>query len=157
MEFNPNKCTVIHITTRKHPIATPYLLHDHALAHEENSKYLGVTINQDLKWNKHIANTTTKANRTLGFIKRNMKDCKTSAKAAAYKTLIRPTLEYASVVWDPYKGERPAAWESTTPRCTFRNGKLHRLYTRGRNRPVKRSRLGHTGEKTNQKQAVHVL
>ena len=102
MEFNPNKCTVIHITTRKHPIATPYLLHDHALAREENSKYLGATINQDLKWNKHIANTTTKANRTLGFVKRNMKDCKTSAKAAAYKTLIRPTLEYASVVWDPY-------------------------------------------------------
>ena len=34
----------------------------------ESIKYLGVTITNDLKWNTHITNVCTKANRTLVYL-----------------------------------------------------------------------------------------
>ena len=33
--------------------------------------YLGVSISKDLTWNTHIKEILTKANRTLGYVKRN--------------------------------------------------------------------------------------
>ena len=40
----------------------------------KDSKYLGVTISDNLDWSKHITTTTTKANARLSFIKRNLKE-----------------------------------------------------------------------------------
>ena len=53
-----------------------------------SSKYLGVTISKDLRWDDHINTITAKANRTL---RRNMRGCKSSARTAAYQGLVRPT------------------------------------------------------------------
>ena len=64
--------------------------------------FLGVTITNDLKWNTHITNVCTKANRTLGFLRRNLYSCPPDVKEAAYKGLVRPVLEYGSSVWDPH-------------------------------------------------------
>ena len=64
--------------------------------------YLGVTITNDLKWNTHINNICTKANRTLGFLRRNLFSCPQDVKEAAYKGLVRPVLKYGSSVWDPH-------------------------------------------------------
>ena len=41
-------------------------------------KYLGVKITNDLKWNTHISNIATTANRTLGFLRRTLFSCPTS-------------------------------------------------------------------------------
>ena len=38
----------------------------------------------------------------MGFLKRNLKIRSTSVKNAAYNTLVRPRIEYACSVWDPY-------------------------------------------------------
>ena len=67
-------------------------LHGKILATATTSKYLGVTITSDLP---------NKANRTLGFLKRNLKIRSTSIKNVAYKSLVRPSLEYACSVSDP--------------------------------------------------------
>ena len=37
------------------------------------------------------------------MIKRNIKTCSQSAKEKAYFGLVRPVLEYSSVVWDPWQ------------------------------------------------------
>ena len=79
---------------------TNYTLHGQTLAVEESSKYLGVTLTNDLSW-KHVENVAAKGNRTLGFIKRNLRECTKPVKAASYTTFTRPVLEYASTVWDP--------------------------------------------------------
>ena len=50
---------------------------------------------------KRIENTVNKANKTLGFVRRNLSDCITPVKAAAYTTIVRLVLEYSSTVWDP--------------------------------------------------------
>ena len=68
----------------------------------ESIKYLGVTITSDLKWNSHIRNVFSRANRTLGFLRRNLFSCPQDVKEAAYKTLVQPILEYGSTVWDPH-------------------------------------------------------
>ena len=83
-------------------VQNDYNLHGKTLATADLAKYLGVTIASDLRWNKHIDTITSKANRTLGFLKRNLKINSTPLKSTAYKTMIRPSLEYACTVWDPY-------------------------------------------------------
>ena len=44
---------------------------------------------------------TSKANRTLGFLRRNLFSCPQDVKEAAY-SMVRPILEYGSTVWDPH-------------------------------------------------------
>ena len=51
----------------------------------ESIKYLGVTITNDLKWNTHIFNVCTKANRTLGFLRRNLYSCPPDVKKQLIK------------------------------------------------------------------------
>ena len=58
---------------------------------------------QSWNWNNHINNITTKANRSLGFIKRNLKRCPEQIKDQAYKSPVRPHVEYASSVWSPHQ------------------------------------------------------
>ena len=79
-----------------------YTLEGAVLENVDNIKYLGVTITNDLKWNMHISNICTKANRTLGFLRRTLFSCPQNVKEAAYKGMVRLILEYGSSVWDPH-------------------------------------------------------
>jgi hypothetical protein len=67
----------------------------------EASKHLGVTITNDLSWDRHIDNVAAKGNRTLVFIRRNLRECIKQVRETSYLTILRPTLEYAAMVWDP--------------------------------------------------------
>ena len=102
MAFHPEKCQVISISRRRKVLHHNYILHGHSLSHVDSAKYLGVTITKDLSWNKHINNAAIKANNTLSFLKRNVQINNASLKTTAYQTLVRPQIEYASTVWDPY-------------------------------------------------------
>ena len=65
-------------------------------------KYQGGTTSHELRWNTHISNMCTKANRTLCFLRRNLCQYPQSVKAVAYiKGLFCPVLEYGSCIWDP--------------------------------------------------------
>ena len=72
MAFHPDKCNVLSITKSKTPINYNYTLHGQVLQHVDKAKYLGVTIQSDLKWHSHVTNITKKANSTLGFLRRNL-------------------------------------------------------------------------------------
>ena len=86
---------------RSMKIHASYTLEGTDLENVESIKYLGVTITSDLRWNTHVSNVCTKANRTLGFLRRNLYSCPQEVKEAAYKGLVRPVLDYGSSVWDP--------------------------------------------------------
>ena len=102
MRFQPVKCNIMQITRKRiKKINASYCLEGTILDNVENIKYLGVTITNDLKWNTHVSNICTKANRTLGFLRRNLSACPQDVKESAYKGLVRPVLEYGSSVWDP--------------------------------------------------------
>ena len=102
MEFNPSKCQVLHITRNKTVIKNRYYLHGQALEPVSQAKYLGVDFSSDLSFNTHVSRITAKANRSLGFIKRNISTRNERVRELAYKSLVRPQLEYASSVWCPY-------------------------------------------------------
>ena len=102
MKFHATKCNVIIVTSKRKPLKSEYKLRDHTLAKVTSAKYLGVTITEDLKWNTHINHTCAKANRTLGFLRRNLNIGSVAIKQQAYFTLVRPLVEYASTVWDPH-------------------------------------------------------
>ena len=48
-----------------------------------------------------LSNVCTKANRTPGFLRRNLYSCPQEVKEAAYKVLVCPVLDYGSSAWDP--------------------------------------------------------
>ena len=57
-------------------------------------------------WRKHVEATSFKAFRTLGFLRRNFRDCNKSVREQTYTTMVRPTLEYAPAAWDPYTSDQ---------------------------------------------------
>ena len=99
MSFNADKCEVLRITNKRRPILSDYYIHNQKLAIKTDAKYLGVTISSDLSWAKHTDNIVKKANSTMAFLRRNIRSALQSAKDKAYKTYVRPTLEYASKTW----------------------------------------------------------
>ena len=102
MRFQPVKCNMMQLTRKRiKKIHASYTLEGTNLENVESIKYLGVTITNDLRWNTHVSNVCTKANRTLGFLRRNLHSCPQEVKEAAYKGLVRPVLDYGSSVWDP--------------------------------------------------------
>ena len=102
MEFHPEKCQILTITRKRTPVKFQYILHGQVLEHVPSAKYLGVTLSHDMRWNTHINNITRKANQTLGFLRRNLQVASEDLKSTAYKTLVRPLVEYAPSVWDPH-------------------------------------------------------
>ena len=55
-----------------------------------------------MDWGQHISYISSKATKTLGFLRRNLAFTPRSTKEVAYKTLVRPKLEYAAPIWRPY-------------------------------------------------------
>ena len=102
MKFHATKCNVLTVTGKRKPIQTEYKLYGHSLSRVTSAKYLGVTITEDLRWDSHINDICAKANRTLGFLRRNINIGSVAIKQQAYFTLVRPLVEYASTVWDPH-------------------------------------------------------
>ena len=47
----------------------------HVLSKVDNIQYLGITIASNLRWENHMSGLTVKANRTLGFLCRNLRTC----------------------------------------------------------------------------------
>ena len=104
MKFNVSKCHSMRVT-RLHPsrhIDFNYTLHQQTLEQVQSAKYLGLTITDDLDWGQHISEITCKATKTLGFLRRNLALAPRHTKEVAYKTLVRPQLEYAAPIWHPY-------------------------------------------------------
>ena len=100
MRFQPVTCNIMQITKKRtNKIEVSYTLEDTVLENVDSIKYLAVTITHDLRWNTHISNMCTKANRAPGFLRRNLYQCPQDVKDPAYKGLLCPILEYGSCVW----------------------------------------------------------
>ena len=68
MEFNPSKCNVIRVTRRRTPFKFQYKPHGKVLETVDTTKYLGINLLHDLRWNDHVNAITAKANKTVSLI-----------------------------------------------------------------------------------------
>lgn len=117
MAFNPTKCHTMHVTHKSKPLTFDYNMNGISLQTVDHHPYLGVEISKNLDWACHIKIITNKANKMLGLLKRNIYSCSQSVKETAYKTLVRPRLEYCSAIWDPYHANSKASLEKIQRRA----------------------------------------
>jgi hypothetical protein len=102
MKLNLDKCQTMHVSSRRQPEEHDYTLSSKVLSKVSSYKYLGLHISKDLNWNQHVNSVISKANKILYVTKVALGRSTTDVKVAAYKTIVRPTVEYSSSVWDPY-------------------------------------------------------
>ena len=102
MQLKIDKCVVLRCTRSTSPINYDYNLNDETLQVTEQHRYLGLIFHESMQLSHHIQAMYIKANRSLNFLRHNLSKCSSNVKQNAYITIIRPLLEYAACVWDPY-------------------------------------------------------
>ncbi|XP_071123809.1 uncharacterized protein [Mytilus edulis] len=117
MAFHPDKCTVLTVSQKKNPFKHDYIHHNHKLELVSSAKYLGITLQANLKWSKHTDNIIAIGNKSLGLLKRNLKTSCQNIKTQAYLALVRPKLEYSCSVWDPHTVEQTSKIEMVQRRA----------------------------------------
>ena len=92
MKFNVAKCHSMRMTRLQHHkhILFDYSLHNQTLENVQSSKYLGITISDNMDWGQHISEISSNATKTHGFLRRNLAFAPKSTKEVAYKTLVQP-------------------------------------------------------------------
>ena len=79
------------------------MLLDQPMDRVSTYRYLGVIISEDLSWSPHIEKIISKARRLVGMLYRNFYQWSSpDSLLKLYLSLIRPHLEYAVQVWNPY-------------------------------------------------------
>ncbi|XP_076452206.1 uncharacterized protein LOC143287853 [Babylonia areolata] len=126
MEFHPQKCSTLRVSRKRDKTAPAYELHGQKIENVSTTKYLGVNIQDNMQWESHIDSITMKASKTLGFVRRNLKIGNKKTKETAYKALVRPFLEYAATVWDPYTANKVEAPEKIQRRAARWVSNRHR-------------------------------
>uniref|UniRef100_A0A2A4JB85 Reverse transcriptase domain-containing protein n=1 Tax=Heliothis virescens TaxID=7102 RepID=A0A2A4JB85_HELVI len=103
MLLNISKCHYIQFTRNKKMLENKYYIEGVEVKKLSSVRDLGVQLDEALKFDVHILNTVSKSFKVLGFVLRNSKEFKkSSTKIKLFNTLVRPILEYGSVVWSPH-------------------------------------------------------
>jgi ribonucleases P/MRP protein subunit RPP40 len=105
MKLNEDKSQLIKFTTKRsiNQIKYNYIVNSTSLTRVKNVKYLGITVNSKLNWRPQIEKMVKKGTNSLNFVMRNIRGSSSTVKEMAYKSLVRPILEYACASWDPHE------------------------------------------------------
>ena len=114
LRFNASKCVTVRFRSAFHYV---YSLNGIYLEEASEQKDLGVLISNDLKLSRHICNVCKHANQRIGMIKRCFSHFTSEKISILYKAIIRPILEYASVVWNPIMKKDIDQLEKVQKRC----------------------------------------
>ena len=113
MTFNISKCHVLRMTGKKASITQNYKLGNDPLTTVTSHPYLGVEFDSKLSWKGQVQNVKAKGTKTLNMVRRNFtKGTNANIREQIYTSLVRPTLEYGSVAWDPHQANRIQMLES---------------------------------------------
>ena len=75
MKFNIQKCSIMQMTKQQTKSLFCYTILGQTLTVVEQHMYLGVKLDHRLSWCPHINYVCNKANKLLGFLKRNLQSC----------------------------------------------------------------------------------
>lgn len=102
MELNLKKCKCMRFTRNCNNVVI-YSLGEHQLELVDTFFDLGILLDPKLNFVPHITLTVNKARGVLAFIKRWAKEFSDPyITKQLYVSLVRPILEYGSVIWDPF-------------------------------------------------------
>ena len=72
MTFNTTTCQVLQITLNNNPIQASYYINNHKLLCVAKAKYLGITLDSKLTFNKRVDIICKKANFVLSLLRQNL-------------------------------------------------------------------------------------
>ena len=99
MKIAHTKCNILTIGRTNDRIQ--YVINTNSISKVDPIKDLGVTVDRELKFNIHINNIVQQANQRASQILRCFLSRNPITLVRAFKTYIRPILEYASTRWSP--------------------------------------------------------
>lgn len=102
LSLNTGKCFSISFYRIKKPSDFVYCVGSHFIQRVSEIRDLGVTFTSDMSFKRHVDNIVASSFKKLGFITRFSRPFSSETFRLLYCSLVRPSLEYASVVWSPY-------------------------------------------------------
>lgn len=104
LKLNVKKCFAISVSRKLSTYEFTYSLDCTPLQRTALVKDLGVSFNSKFSFAPHIDTIVAKANTMIGFIKRNSTDFSDPyTLVSLYNSLVRSSLEYADVIWNPFQ------------------------------------------------------
>ena len=121
MSFNYSKCKSMHFGRNNPENVYTIKLEDneiHQIEKTELERDLGILISNDLKWENQVNKAVKTANSVIAQIKNSFTYFDSSLVKLLYVSLVRPHLEYAVSVWNPYLRKDIDKIESVQHRAT---------------------------------------
>ncbi|CAB0020662.1 unnamed protein product, partial [Nesidiocoris tenuis] len=110
--LNTGKCSVVSFSRSSSPILTDYVIGGVLLRRGSSMRDLGVLFDNRLAFSDHVDQVCSKGMKMLGFVKRSTRNFRdSSALLALYTALVRPLMEFSTVVWSPGYGNARQALE----------------------------------------------
>jgi len=103
MKTNPGKSKAVSFTKVRVKERIRYYLGDLLILEASSFKYLGIITRSELNRADHVNYALRKAWKAFHFKMRILKKGNNNMKRLVYTALVRPTLEYGAVCWDPYR------------------------------------------------------
>ena len=119
--FNIIKCCFLTVGNNKNNSNNSYYMdleNKNKLKVIEQEKDVGVIFSKNLKFDEHIDSIVKKANNVTGLIKRSFSYLDEEMFIKLYKSLVRPHLEYANVIWHPQFKRQSQLIEKVQRRAT---------------------------------------
>ena len=101
LPINILKCLCLRLNQRVLSCSPHYNINDSAITNVSSARDLGVIVNSRLDYSEHIDSIVTKASMRVGVLFRGFVCRDAAFLCKAYRTYIRPILEFNSVVWNP--------------------------------------------------------
>jgi len=113
------KCCIINLGTKNLPVV-PCLMDTKSIPYVDKVVDLGVAMDKSLKFSAHVSTICCKANSRANRIHKCFYSKDTSSLLSAFKTYVRPIVEYNSVVWNPSLIKNITTLEAVQRRFTKR-------------------------------------
>jgi len=132
MEFNLQKCKTMHFGGGASDAKYDFFMKNkdqsiYALESTSVERDLGIMISNDLKWAKQVENATKNANSIIARIRNTFSYFDSSVVKLLYTSFVRPFLEFAIPVWNPYLRKDIDALEKVQRRMTRLDPKLREV------------------------------
>jgi hypothetical protein len=85
---------------RDNAVHPPIILNGVTVDQVKSHKHLGVTLKDDLKWDKHVEDMTNKAKKRLAVMSGLKFKLDRRSLETMYCAFVRPILEYGDILWD---------------------------------------------------------